>query len=121
MIFIEDRIDNSLLINYYFFVINFLLYSLSTLYFSKLINFLMYLFPTISTSNNIYFQECLTSGNLQDRIKFVLKGEQQQGGKLNWVQKSALDKARLSENTSFQKVLLAKVSIYYTTFRLLTP
>ena len=36
--------------------------------------------------------------------------QQTLGSDLNWIQKAALDKGRLSESTSFQNVLMLKVS-----------
>ncbi|XP_063680620.1 E3 ubiquitin-protein ligase rnf213-alpha-like [Bolinopsis microptera] len=58
-------------------------------------------------------KDCMTSAYLQTRITSALTQSLKttsDSPKLNWIQKAALDKARLSESTSFQNVLMLKVS-----------
>ena len=54
----------------------------------------------------------MTSGFLQEKITSALQQslEQTENNGTNWIQKAALDKGKLSESTSFQNVLMLKVS-----------
>ena len=54
----------------------------------------------------------MTSGFLQQKITSALQEslEQTENDGMNWIQKAALDKGKLSESTSFQNVLMLMVS-----------